>query len=67
MKYSVDLGYYVSQNIEVEADDVDQAIELAFTKGPDHPNVSNKFEQAGDDVCFGVYDEQGNQVYEGDL
>lgn len=66
-KYRVTLGYYVSQIIEVEAESVDQAIEEAYDQGVDMPNISNKFEEDGDVICFAVYDDQGNQVFEGDI
>ena len=66
MKFTVDLGYYVSQSIEVEAEDFDEAINSAYDE-LDRPNISNKFEECGEVVCFGVYDEQGNRVYEGDI
>lgn len=64
MKYKVYLYQVASQGIEVEADDVEDAIQKAFDIGMDHPNISNKFEFGGDDQLECVYDESGNLVYE---
>lgn len=66
MKYQVTLGFVAEQTFTIEADDPDEAVEIAFQEGMDRPNISNKFE-AGDELLLGVWDEDGNQAVKGDL
>ena len=63
-KFSVSLGMYVSQTIQVEAADPEAAIEAALAEGMDRPNISNQFEAAGDEEADVVYDESGEAVWE---
>ncbi|WP_100460557.1 hypothetical protein [Mycobacteroides abscessus] len=67
MRYQVTLGFVADQTFEVEADDPDEAIDLAFAEGMDHPNISNKFQMSGDEAVLGVWDEDGNEVVKSEL
>jgi hypothetical protein len=63
MKYSVTLLYDVSETVEVEADSVDEAIDLAY--GNANASLCH---QCANELDFGeaydeiVYDEAGNVV-----
>lgn len=65
MKYEVYVGYSVSQVIEVEADDVETAKELAFDDMA-YPNVSNRFEMDGEPEIHNVTNESGTIVWSQD-
>lgn len=67
MRYQVTLGFIADQTFYVEADDPDEAIDLAFEEGMDLPNISNKFQMGGDEIVLGVWDEDGNQVVKSEL
>jgi hypothetical protein len=61
--YDVTIGFYVSQVIEVEADDYESAMEKAFEQGFDTPNASNNFEMDGDPSVI-LVSTNGTVVYE---
>lgn len=52
----------VSEVVAVKALTVEQAIERAVAQA-DTPNVSNKFEPAGEPVAWSVMDSGGNQLW----
>lgn len=63
--YDVTVGFYVSQVIEVEADDHEAAMEAVFEQGFDTPNASNDFDMDGDPsvICVST---NGTVIYEND-
>lgn len=63
MNYKVYVNYSVSQIVEVEADDIDSAIEMAM-EDVDLPNVGNRFEPDSDPHVVNVMDEDGEVVWD---
>lgn len=67
--FDVTLFALASQSLKVEAEDYEDAIEIAMSQGIDQPNLHNKFE-FGEEIKIGpVYNiDDGNLtiVYEGD-
>lgn len=63
--FNVMVGFYCSQAIEVETDDLESAMNEAISR-VDGPNVSNAFEQSGDPEVIAVYDDNGSAVFEAD-
>lgn len=62
MKYLVGITYLVYQTIEVEAGDVDEAMDIALDLA-DEPNISNKFELDTDPEVVAVDDANGKEVW----
>lgn len=63
MKYRVYVGFSVSQVVDVDAESIEEAIELAIDEA-DQPNASNKFEMDGEFVVRNVTDEAGDVVWD---
>jgi len=62
VKYKVYVMYTVSQIVEVEAHQIEEAIEAALDE-VDHPNISNKFDMDGDPEAHAVYDDNDHEVW----
>jgi hypothetical protein len=60
-KFRVHVTYPVGQCITVDADDIEDAKQLAC-EGVDLPNISNKFEEAGDPEAVVVFDDHSNEL-----
>ncbi len=63
-EYRVHLVQTVSTTVEVEADDMDQAIEAALNEAPSPTNSTNTgIDPSGDWMEVAVYDESGDEVW----
>ncbi|AXC37428.1 hypothetical protein SEA_HOLT_52 [Mycobacterium Phage Holt] len=62
MKYRAYVNYSVSQIIEVEADDIESAIDLAL-EDVEMPNIGNAFEPDSDPRVVTLYNESGETVW----
>ena len=63
MRYKAYVNYSVSQIVEVEADSIDEALDLAL-EDVDLPNVGNNFEPDSDPRVVNLMDEDGNVVWD---
>lgn len=60
--YLVYVRTSVSEVIEVQANNIEEAIEIAEGRA-DRPNESNEFEAEGDAAAWSVMDSGGNQLW----
>lgn len=62
-KFSVMLLQEVSVVVDVEADTVEEARELAEESAPPVTNISLEWEESGECHAYSVYDENNNRVW----
>lgn len=62
-KFSVMLLQEVSVVVDVEADSVEEARELAEANAPAVTNISTEWEESGECRSYSVYDENNNRVW----
>lgn len=62
--YRVHMIHTVSTNVDVEADDIESAIDLALENAPSATNSTNVgIDEAGEWTEIAVYDESGDEVW----
>lgn len=63
MKYKAYVNYSVSQIVDVEADSIDEALDMALEE-VDMPNIGNNFEPDSDPMVVNLTDENGDVVWD---